>query len=668
MAILKRLGINDVGGPTQVGGNDWDELYDYLNDASLTGKSASVNTPTTFESSKITIGGYCDLTKIAAPAGNPSATNVRLYPDTADGILKVKKSTGSVVSLESTGDITAAANVGTGTGQIFRDKTGSQLNMKTLLAGSNITLTNNANDITVASTGGGGAGVDVLPLVYTYVIYKSGATYYAKNGTTGAVDYSNANARALFQTISTALLGTSGNHLKIYLKNGIYPMDSTTLIWGNQATAGGTASVEIIGETMNGVIIRNTYTPATASNFYVWDVQCSITLRDMSFDGASLGDFAANKKVCGIVAEVAPATGRYFKMYNCHLYAYTGIACVVDQNTWHTDVRSCHFELGAGEEYLAFGCENGYVIGNFFNRQNATYSPWTALTTGHLNNCVISNNVLWGNPSSQDPILTIEFINASVSNYTNLVINDNTINYGDIVLGGFDNSGLIMRNVTVDGNLLEKGRIWVAGPATTTYTNSIKRIDVRNNTIVASNLAGILLTRVADQVIVSNNTIHESNQVHNASYGNMGAIMVSEATNVLLKNNYIVMTDAATDGSPYGIGAYGTTNLHIIDNRLHITNGKPAWADWGTNTNLRFKRNYGAGIVSENEGATSVADGGTISHGLYTTPTVVTVNPSLADHTAAITAKNASTFTVGLRIGNTGGPGTTQTVYWRASV
>jgi hypothetical protein len=80
MAILKRLGINDVGGPTQVGGNDWDELYDYLNDASLTGKSASVNTPTTFESSKITIGGYCDLTKIAAPAGNPSATNVRLYP------------------------------------------------------------------------------------------------------------------------------------------------------------------------------------------------------------------------------------------------------------------------------------------------------------------------------------------------------------------------------------------------------------------------------------------------------------------------------------------------------------------------------------------------------------------------------------------------------------
>lgn len=47
------------------------------------------------------------------------------------------------------------ANVGSGTGLIFRDKTSNTLNLKTLIAGSNITITNNANDITIAGAASG---------------------------------------------------------------------------------------------------------------------------------------------------------------------------------------------------------------------------------------------------------------------------------------------------------------------------------------------------------------------------------------------------------------------------------------------------------------------------------------------------------------------------------
>src|SRR4249920_3010084 len=46
------------------------------------------------------------------------------------------------------GEANLAANVGTGTGLIFRDKTSVTLNLKTIKAGTGVTITNNADDIT----------------------------------------------------------------------------------------------------------------------------------------------------------------------------------------------------------------------------------------------------------------------------------------------------------------------------------------------------------------------------------------------------------------------------------------------------------------------------------------------------------------------------------------
>ncbi len=56
-------------------------------------------------------------------------------------------------ALFSLPDTTTGANVGAGTGLIFRDKTGNTLNFKTLIQGSHIVITNNANDITLATDG-----------------------------------------------------------------------------------------------------------------------------------------------------------------------------------------------------------------------------------------------------------------------------------------------------------------------------------------------------------------------------------------------------------------------------------------------------------------------------------------------------------------------------------
>lgn len=57
------------------------------------------------------------------------------------------------VGLGSTG-----ANVGTGTGQVFRDKIDQTLNFKTLKEGVGTSIVNNANDVTISSLGGVGSG------------------------------------------------------------------------------------------------------------------------------------------------------------------------------------------------------------------------------------------------------------------------------------------------------------------------------------------------------------------------------------------------------------------------------------------------------------------------------------------------------------------------------
>jgi len=72
--------------------------------------------------------------------------------------------------------------------------------------------------------------------------------------------------------------------------------------------------------------------------------------------------------------------------------------------------------------------------------------------------------------------------------------------------------------------------------------------------------------------------------------------------------------------------------------------------------------------VTENFGAqASVADGGTISHGLETTPTAVILNGTINSEVITPTAKNTTTFTVAIKK-YTGSwvSGTTQTIYWRA--
>ena len=57
------------------------------------------------------------------------------------------------IDVPSVGEDNTSSNVGTGDG-VFKQKTGVDFEFKTLIGGTNVTITNNANDLTIDATGG----------------------------------------------------------------------------------------------------------------------------------------------------------------------------------------------------------------------------------------------------------------------------------------------------------------------------------------------------------------------------------------------------------------------------------------------------------------------------------------------------------------------------------
>jgi hypothetical protein len=177
-----------------------------------------------------------------------------------------------------------------------------------------------------------------------------------------------------------------------------------------------------------------------------------------------------------------------------------------------------------------------------------------------------------------------------------------------------------------------------------------------------------------------------------------GFILETNATNGLglveLKNNSII--DIITGGTQTELGvsyqsANGTIDeLVLTGNSFLDTAGSPSmqygvYLASGTIGLLHVAQNFYKGATVANylengltvtarqgfqttwNATASVADGGTVTHGLGTTPTAVLVMATTTGEFVSVTAKSSTTFTVAIKK-HDNSAGTTQTLYWAAIV
>lgn len=187
---------------------------------------------------------------------------------------------------------------------------------------------------------------------------------------------------------------------------------------------------------------------------------------------------------------------------------------------------------------------------------------------------------------------------------------------------------------------------------------SIREAKISDFRAEETGLHGMQLERV------NNIEVKNSRIINAGNHGAGSAIFFNRVSSIIIENN----TLEDTQGTPtqrYGISVgnddTSANEIHIRRNNF-IGNASGAILRATNATKIEYNRGY----VTENGGAAAnVTDGGTINHGLATTPTYVEVTPSIASEMASVTAVGTTNFTVAIKQhDNTAG--TQQTIYWRA--
>jgi len=132
----------------------------------------------------------------------------------------------------------------------------------------------------------------------SYIVYTDGSKYYAKNGSTGIVEYSDADASNVIQYAINSLPSYGG---KIFIKAGTYILSKTVGLFGKRYDTlliqgeGMRATVLKLANNVNSDVLH--FTPPSGG------VMTPVIVRDLGIDGNKANNTSGN----GIVIEDASA-------------------------------------------------------------------------------------------------------------------------------------------------------------------------------------------------------------------------------------------------------------------------------------------------------------------------------------------------------------------------
>lgn len=190
---------------------------------------------------------------------------------------------------------------------------------------------------------------------------------------------------------------------------------------------------------------------------------------------------------------------------------------------------------------------------------------------------------------------------------------------------------------------------------------ALTRSTIQGNIAIRNGQNGFRWISCSDLSIVGN--VAEDNYTSGAGEGFIfssagGAFGANDRLTIMGNKAY----GSATQTYGFLLNASYIQNSTVIGNESY--NHTHNWSVSTGMTGMVVKDN--AGFVTEYQGAAATVNGGgTISHGLAYTPTLVIATPSVAGEMVSVTAKGATTFTVAIKK-HDGSAGTAQTIYWKA--
>ena len=302
---------------------------------------------------------------------------------------------------------------------------------------------------------------------------------------------------------------------------------------------------------------------------------------------------------------------------------------------------------------IELGSKYALIEGNLI--RNAQYL-FQSRSEVYNQNVVIKNNIFYGESDSLTYI--VNFQATTRGTFDRLVIEGNEM-FNAACIASIDNcdiTQLIIRNNTLDTSTYAQANsttgLMIKGNTGTPAAGYYADVTIDGNVIKNTSSHGMLLRGVYGTC--RNNKILNVGRVGSDKYGLYLLAADPGLNKIMVSGNHI--ENNVDNYMSVGILESNANNSNTFSDNIIIGAHDSNYTIAGTTS---------TGLIKY--GRTSIADGGTITHGLSATPTWAIVTPITAGEFATVTTLGATTLTVAIKK-HDNSAGTTQYVSWMCGI
>ena len=484
----------------------------------------------------------------------------------------------------------------------------------------------------------------------SYIIFTDGSKYYAKNGGTGVIEYSDADATKVIQFAIDKANAVGGG--KVFIREGTYILSTSIYMKSNVVLEGagtltllklkdnatGGATIEgrtkmfVIGGKVNNVVLRNFKIDGNKANQSeivngIWfRYSENIVIENLTIE---------NMNGPGIALEPA----RKILVLGCRVINTASTGIIVGDFPGDT-----------------FHPEDIIIVDNYVDTTGPLFPDGIAVGGRPVNRAVIANNVV---KNAGDVGIEVQTLDSGNIGYDFIVEGNIVINSDKVGISVNGSNGGVIERFSVHNNIVDTAKLYginivnanngdvslnvvynipnpdnVSGAGVGIRIKDSNRIDVIGNKVLSTESVGFSVGGSLNKII-ANYMENTSTGIYVAGSNHVVAfnifkdpktprhsVMLDGATYVLVFNNMIVNNN----GYAQGISESGTADYNVIMHNDVKTAVSPKISKVGANTVVK----YNIGYYTEKSGVATIPAGSTrvtVSHGLIQAPSKVLITP-----------------------------------------